>query len=182
MIALLAWVMWCTPTPPPTPTSPGPTSAAAKAQRTLPPTLSYADVDVRFQANDVTIVRIRPGRYARPTAQPRFRGRFVAIVQKGKQSLVDVEFDFPLLAPAESEDATEDAQKLGASFRKNLTSSTTVRVPWPDGADSVKVWDSVTRRTVEARPGDKPTEARPAETKATAGPSPASPASSPPSR
>jgi hypothetical protein len=133
MIALLALVMFLTP---------------VAAQAPAPLITSYADVDLRFDKGVVTVQRIRAGRFAKPTALPRFRGRFSAIVAKSKQNLAEVAFDFPLLQSAESDDATPEARALAERVRKGVTSTTTVRVPWPDNADTLLIYDASTQKAV----------------------------------
>ncbi len=143
--------MYCTPTPP----------ALPKPARDIPGVLAYADVDLRYSRGVVTILKVRPGKFAQPTSLPRFRGRFVAIVSKGKTSLVELEFDFPLLAEAESSDATTEARALAERLRKGVTSTTTVRVPLQPDADTIGIWDSVSRKTVTAPLVREPVEAAP---------------------
>jgi hypothetical protein len=154
--ALVAIVMYCTPTPPVLP----------KPARDIPGVIAYADVDVRYARGAVTILKVRPGKFAQPTSLPRFRGRFVAIVSKGQgakmTSLLELEFDFPLLAEAESSDATTEARALAERLRKGVTSTTTVRVPILPDADTVGVWDSVSRKTVTAPLAREPEAAPPA--------------------
>jgi hypothetical protein len=134
---LLVFVMLCTP--------------AKALPSPLDDVVSYADVDVTYQRGEVSINVIRKGRFTKPTRIPRWRGRFVAIVNAKKKSLAQVEFDFPLVAPAESpNDVSPENQKVADKLRSGITSSTTVRVPLPDGADAVSIWDSVTKKTVTA--------------------------------
>jgi hypothetical protein len=138
VIALLVAVIFCTPVPP-------------KAPSPLVGVTTYADVDLKYERGEVRVVAIRPGKFAKPTNLPRWRGRFLASMMKGKKALADVEFDFPLVAPAESNDATPEARAAAERLRKGVSSSTTVRIPWPEGADTLTVWDSSTRATVTAR-------------------------------
>jgi hypothetical protein len=147
VFAILAWVMFCTP---------------ATHARDVPNVLAYADVDLRYAGGQVTILKVRPGRFEKPTSLPLYRGRFVAIVGKGKTSLVELQFDFPLLSDTETEDMTPEARALAQRIRKGATSSTTVRVPLPAGADTVSVWDSVSRKTVAAPLATSPAVAPPA--------------------
>lgn len=99
----------------------------------------------------VNVLAVKPGHFAKPTPLPRWRGRFIVSALKGKKTLVELEFDFPLLADAESPaDTTEEAHKLSERLKRGVTSSTIVRVPLPDGADTIGVWDSATRKTVTA--------------------------------
>lgn len=146
MTFLLGVVLFCAPAPPPA-------SVAG-----------WADVDARYERGEVTILAVRRGRYARPTAQPRWKGRFVASAQKGSKTLAQVEFDFPLVAEAESPaDVSPEERKVADKLRSGVTSSTTVRVPLPDGADAISIWDAVTRKTVTRALND-PAPARPKTT------------------
>lgn len=133
---LLAIVIFATPAVPPA--------------RAIPNVTAYLDVDLRFEADQVTVVKIKKGRFGRPTALPRFRGRFTLIVAKAKRNLAEVDFDFPGLAAGESQDATEESRTLAKKLRKGITTTTTVRVPLPDGADSLSVYDAVTRKVITA--------------------------------
>jgi hypothetical protein len=136
VIALVLWVTFATP-------------PVARPERAIAGVTAYADVELRFADGEVSVGKITPGKFAKPTALPRYRGRFTAIVAQGKKNLVELDFDFPLLA-VEAPDATDDARKLGQQIRKGVTSSTSVRVPLPEGADSLAIYDSVTHKTVKA--------------------------------
>lgn len=136
MIAILAAVIFATPTPP-------------RTERAIAGVIAYADVDLKFAGGEVQVVKVTPGKFAKPTALPRFRGRFTLIVAQGKKNLVELDFDFPLLA-LEAPDATDEARKLGQQIRKGVTASTTVRVPLPEGADSLAIYDSQTHKTFKA--------------------------------
>jgi hypothetical protein len=147
VLYLLGIVMFCTPQPP------------------VPPAvMSYADVDARYQRGEVTILAVRRGRYAKPTNAPRWKGRFLGSALKGGKTLAQVEFNFPLVAEAESPvDVDPEQRKLADKVREGVTSSTTVRVPLPEGADSISIWDSVSRKTVTrslSEPGPKAPAAR----------------------
>src|SRR5689334_6811761 len=103
--------------------------------------LGYADVDLKWEKGAVTVLKIKPGRFARPTTLRRYRGRFTAMVARGKTALVELQFDFPLLAQAESDDASPESRKIAERMREGLTTTTTVRVPLPDGADTLIIYD-----------------------------------------
>jgi len=126
------------------------TVKAGTRDRAILGVTAYADVALRFADGTVQVVKVTAGRFAKPTALPRFRGRFTAIVAHGKKSVVELDFDFPLLADAESPDVTEEARKLGQQIRRGVTSSITVRVPWPEGADTLAIYDSLTHKSVNA--------------------------------
>lgn len=124
------------------------------------PIRDYADCLLRFDRQAVTIVRCARGRFAQPTSLIRFRGRFEARAlgrdarrkQEGAAGAVVLEFvrfDFPLLADAESpEDTSAEAQKVAAALRAGVSASTQVRVPLPEGTESIAVYDGRTKRTV----------------------------------
>jgi hypothetical protein len=139
VLALYTALLFCAP----------PAPLVPKAPRTTAPTVAYLDVDLRWSRGELTILGVRPGRFAHPTALPLWHGRFVAIVERKKATLVELSFDFPLLADAESEgDETPEARVLAQRIRKGVTSTTTMRVPLPDGADAVTIWDSATQKKV----------------------------------
>jgi hypothetical protein len=112
--------------------------------------VGYADVDLKWEKGAVTVQRVRPGRFAKPTAIRRYRGRFTAIVARGKTNLVELQFDFPLLAAAESDDVTTEARQVAARLRDGVTSTTTIRVPFPDGADTIVIYDGLTTKDFRA--------------------------------
>ena len=170
MIAILTYVIFCTPI-----------GATAPTMVT-----SYADVDLRYAGGDISVQQVRPGHYAKPTALRRFRGRFTAIVAKGKASLAEVTFDFPLVAQAESDDATDESRQLGEKLRKGVTSTTTVRVPLPPDADTLLIYDALTQKTVKASLTSPAPAEKPAPTEKAAPPAekakPDAAAASPPRR
>jgi len=113
--------------------------------------VDYVDVRLRWHAATAELTAARRGRFAVPTALPRYRGRFTLTVLHGKTPLGEVYFDFPLLANAESTDFAVEAQALAKQLRDNVqTSTTTVRVPAPTGADTVTVYDNLTRKAATA--------------------------------
>jgi hypothetical protein len=147
---MAAWMAWASLAAtlflaaPPVPPAPG---AADKALRDV---VSYADVDLRWSRGEIAILSLKPGRFKKPTTLPRFRGRFTLILAQGKKSLAEVDFDFPLLHAAESNDATEDSQRVARLVRDGVTAQTTVRVPFPEGADAVWVYDALTHQSRSA--------------------------------
>lgn len=138
MIALLAIVLFCTPTPPrPQPPAPPPQ-----------PVSDYADLSLLYASGQLQVIAVHRGRFAQPTVLPRYLGRFVATVRKGARPLAESRFDLPLLAGTESEDATPEARKLAELLRKGVTARTTVRIGLPDGADEIVLRDSQSGRTI----------------------------------
>jgi hypothetical protein len=112
--------------------------------------VGYADVDLKWEKGAVSVQKIKPGRFAKPTALRRYRGRFTAIVARDKTALVELQFDFPLVAQAESDDVSTEARKVAERLRDGVTSTTTVRVPLPDGADTIFIYDGLTMSEVKA--------------------------------
>jgi hypothetical protein len=132
-----------------TPVKPSPSPSPLKAARTTAKTIAYADLELRFSNGVVSLVAVKKGRFAEPTALPLWRGRFIATVLKGKSALVELPFDFPLLADAESPaDTTDEAHALSLKLKKGVTATTSVRVPLDPGADQVSIWDSASRKTL----------------------------------
>jgi hypothetical protein len=115
------------------------------------PVLDYLDVDVRWTGAPETIEiksAVR-GKFDSKRMLPRFRGRFTLIVAHGKDSLAEQHFDFPLMADAETDDFTPEAQRAGKALRKGVMSAATmVRVGLVEGADALIVYDNQTRRSV----------------------------------
>jgi len=113
--------------------------------------LDYLDVDVRWTGAPETIEiksAVR-GKFESKRMLPQYRGRFTLIVARGKDSLAEMHFDFPLMAAAETNDFTPEAQRVGKALRKGVVSAaTTVRVGLVEGADALIVYDNQTRRSV----------------------------------
>jgi hypothetical protein len=140
VLILLAVAIFCTPAPPVIP-----------HPRPAPQVTDYADLALGWSGGRLTVESVTRGRFERPTALPRYRGRFVATARKKRrplETLDETRFDFPLLADTESEDATPEARKLAKMVRAGVTAKTTVRVGLPDGADEIAIADSVTGRSV----------------------------------
>jgi hypothetical protein len=112
------------------------------------PAGAYDDLDLKFERGKVSVVGVRPGRFDKPTTLRRFRGRFEARVLQRKKILETIQFDFPLLGAAESEDVDPEHRALADKFRAGLTTTATVRVPLYEGADAIEIYDAQTRKTV----------------------------------
>ena len=129
-IALLsALPVFAEPRPSPTPTpvpSPKPPLATA-----------FVDVTCRWQKGRLTIERVERGSFPTPTVTKRFLGRFEARVRGQGKPLDATRFDFPLLADADSGVRGD----LDAELKANLSTTTRIRVPLPDGADEVLIVD-----------------------------------------
>jgi hypothetical protein len=129
------------------------TGATAQPKIVSPPkraerVTEYADVDLQIAGGVFEITAVRRGRFATPTEIPRFRGHYRIASAHGKTVLTERDFDFPLLADAETDDQTVEAQKIGKAIRKNARATTTVRVPLLPEADQVVVTDPRTGRSV----------------------------------
>ena len=111
-----------------------------------------ARVTVRWDHGAVSIVRVEREPLPSPTRLQRWRGRVEArAVGRESKALDFVRFDFPLMAEAEAEDATDQAHVVGDKLRKHVTVATTiVRVPLPAGTTSVAIYDGVTKKSATA--------------------------------
>jgi hypothetical protein len=148
VLALALFVIFATPSPP-----------SPKAnERFTAATVEYVDVELRWSRGQLTILSVKHGRFDKPTALARFRGRFEARALAKGATREHVAFDFPLLANAETDDATTESRAIGGRLRGGVTATTTVRLPLPDGADAIAVYDSASKRTVTAplAAGDPP--------------------------
>jgi hypothetical protein len=112
------------------------------------PVRDYADVTVQYDKAGLKIMNVRRGRFDKPTALPKYRGRFVAHALGQKKQLEEVRFDLPLLADAETDDATDEARKFADRLRSGTSVKATVRVPLPEGSLVVKIDDSKTTQSV----------------------------------
>ena len=115
-----------------TPSLPG----AAPAQS--PPTVSaYADLDLRWNAGTLTLEHLTLGRFPTPVQLRHYVGRFAAEVRGHGAVLETLRFDFPLLGDADA--GVEE--KLAETMRAKLTTMTVVRVPLPEGAETIRIRD-----------------------------------------
>jgi hypothetical protein len=130
--------------------------AAPSAAVLMPPAARFADVELKFQRGQVAVTAVKLGRFEQPTALRRFRGRFAARVLAGKKIVDEVQFDFPLLAAAESSDVDEANRALAERLRAGVTATTRVRVPIWDGADGLEIYDAQTRRVLAVALKDSP--------------------------
>jgi hypothetical protein len=131
---------------------------APKIAMTTPVT-RYADVTVQVDNKQLKILEVRPGRFDKPTALPRYRGRFVARAVAGDKVLEEVRVDLPLLAVAETDDTAESDKKFAERLRQGVSVKARVRVPLPEGADTVVIVDSRTNRTARATLATAPSPA-----------------------
>jgi hypothetical protein len=170
--ALLLFVMIATPA------SAGPTAPAL--ERAFPAVTEYADLELKYQRAQVALVRATRGRFAQPTRLPRFRGRFKVQLSRRGETLLEVPFDFPLLASAEVPDVmSAEATRAGAQLRAGVTATTVVRVPLPAGVDSAFVCDGERRLLSVALAGEP---AKPPTAPGTGARPQAAPAGAPPAR
>lgn len=107
----------------------------------------YADVELRFDAGKIALVSLKLGTLDPPQPLRKWRGQFVLRVLRAGKIVDEDPFDFPLLAPAESEDVDEAHRKMAEELRRHVRATTTVRVGLPDGADALAVYDPLTKRT-----------------------------------
>src|SRR5260370_39946243 len=107
MRALLAWVVF----------------AASSSTVMTPPAPRYADLELKFARGQLSVIALKLGRFDKPTALRRFRGRFEARVLQGKRIVEQVQFDFPLLAAAESDDVDEQHRALADRVRAGVTAT-----------------------------------------------------------
>ena len=114
------------------------------------PVRNYADVLLSVDAEKIVVAELHKGRFDKPTALPRYRGRFLLRALAGKKVLEEVRVDLPLLADAETDDASDEARKFAVRLRQNASVKARVRVPLPDGADAIAVVDTKTGRAVTA--------------------------------
>jgi hypothetical protein len=121
------------------------------------PVVDYADLTLDYAAGRVKVTEVKRGRFAKPTALERFRGRFEAraLRRSGKggkteEVLERVQFDFPLLADAEAPDVSDEQRVLAERLRAGVSARTRVRVPLPDGAEAVAIVDLKTATTAYA--------------------------------
>lgn len=123
-----------------------PTAPRRPAERVV----EYADVDLRLADGAIEITAIRRARFASPTEIPHYRGRWRVAAAHGKSALAPTErdFDFPLLADAETDDQSAEAVAIGKAIRRRAQATTTVRVPLLPDADQVVVTDPRTGKAV----------------------------------
>ena len=124
-----------------------PAQVVAEPDRTAP-AAEYADVTTLLAGDSAAIAEVTRGRFARPTALLRYRGRFELRALRKGVVVEHVQFDFPLGAELDSDDFTVEARKLQEQLRKNLTARTRVRLPLPPGADAIAIYDARSRRTI----------------------------------
>jgi hypothetical protein len=177
MRAALVWTLLLSPSPPPV-IQAGPAAPVAHADQTAP-VVRYADLALELAAGRASVLEVLYGRFDRPTALARYRGRFEARVLHKGAILERVRFDFPLAADAETDDASDEARAVAERLRAGITARTRLRVPLPDGADAIAIWDprrglGVLVPVINAAGASGGVKARPA------GPPPAAKAGAPP--
>jgi hypothetical protein len=129
---------------------------AAPAERETLPVVAYADVTLEVSPKQQRITEVKPGRFDKPTALPRYRGRFEARALRGKEVLERVRFDVPMLHDAETDDASDEARKFAEQLRAHASVRTRVRVPLPEGTDAIAIVDGKTGRTTTVPLGKAP--------------------------
>jgi hypothetical protein len=111
------------------------------------PVVRYADITVQVDKQQLKIVDVKPGRFDKPTALPRYRGRFAARAVAGDKILEEVRLDLPLLADAETNDVSDDDKKFAERLRQGVSVKARVRVPLPEGADAIVIVDQKSGRS-----------------------------------
>ncbi len=159
MLTFVIWLVCATP-------------RQALPQQMTAPVRAYADVVIAVTGERLTVVEVRRGRFDKPTALPRFRGRFAVRALAGNKILEEVHVDLPLLADAETDDASDDARRFAAQLRKGVSVKARVRVPLPEGADALSIVDAHTARVTRV----------PLSAAMEPSPMPAAPAGAPPAR
>jgi hypothetical protein len=146
MVALLTWVLL----------------AAPVATVMTAPTARYADLELKFSRGQLSVIAVKLGRFDKPTALRRFRGRFEARVLAGKKIIEQVQFDFPLVGTAESPDISDENRLLAERLRAGVTTTASVRVPLPDGAEALEIYDPNTLKRWPVALKDSPAPDAPA--------------------
>lgn len=113
------------PLPGAAPTQPAPSASA------------YADLELRWSAGTLTLERLTLGRFPSPVQLRRYVGRFEAEVRGHGAVLETLRFDLPLLGEADA--GVEE--KLAETMRAKLTTMGTIRVPLPEGAETIQIRD-----------------------------------------
>jgi hypothetical protein len=116
---------------------------------TTVPVTRYADVTVQVEGQKLSVLEVKPGSFDKPTTLPRYRGRFVARALAGEKVLEEVRIDLPLLADAETTDASDEARHFAEGLRKGVKVKARIRVPLPDGADHILISDGKSGRSVK---------------------------------
>jgi len=114
-------------------------SPTPHASPSMPATLEYVDLELRFANDQMMVLRMTLGHFSTPTNLPRGMGRFAARMRKMGAQLPELRFDFPQLSRASS------------STDKNISVTTTVRVPVYEGVERIVLFDGE-RRLVSVNP------------------------------
>lgn len=111
-----------------------------------------ATLTVRWDKGAATILKVERRPLASPARFPRWRGRFEARALGADDKKVEfVRFDFPLMAEAESADEmSPDTTTIGRKLRDHVSGTTFVKLPLPDHARAVAVYDTFTKKQVVA--------------------------------
>lgn len=103
-----------------------------------PPAVSaFADLDLRWSGGVLTLEHLTLGRFPTPTPLRHYVGRFEAEVSGHGAVLETLRFDLPLLGEVDS----GIEEKLAETMRTKMTTVGVVRVPLPEGAESIRIRD-----------------------------------------
>jgi hypothetical protein len=139
------------------------------------PVRHYLDVTLQVDAQKLQVVEVKPGQFEKPTQLQKYRGRFAVRALANGKLLEEVRVDLPLMAEAETDDASDEARRFAERLRKNVSVKARVRVPLPDGTDTVLIVDDATGREARLTPTGQVWKAAPS-------PAPASAKGVPPAR
>lgn len=113
-------------------------------------TRHYLEIEVQLRQNALRVEKVTKGSFAKPTAIPRFRGRFeVQLYAHGLLRDV-VRFDLPLTGGADSGAGGGSGlgDRFGLELSKGVTGKTVVRIPFDKSVNRVLIHDTLTRKTV----------------------------------
>ena len=125
-------VLWGGPSAHAAPPLPG-----AAPTQSPPAASAYADLELRWSAGVLTLEHLTLGRFPAPVPLRRYVGRFEAEVRGHGAVLETLRFDLPLLGEADA--GVEE--KLAEAMRAKLTTMGSVRVPLPEGAETIRIRD-----------------------------------------
>ncbi len=113
-------------------------------------TRHYLLLKLSLKKNSLKILSIDKLSFSKgPQLIPRFRGRFEARLF-AKTLLKDLlRFDFPLTAPASQ--IFPEMDPLARSLSSGVSAKISVRVPFIEGIDRLVIYDTLTKKTVEAK-------------------------------
>jgi hypothetical protein len=118
--------------------SAAPSLPGAAPTQSPPAVSAYADLELRWSGGVLTLERLTHGRFSSPVQLRRYVGRFEAEVRGRDGAVLEtLRFDLPLLGEADA--GVEE--KLAETMRAKLTTVGVVRVPLPQGAETLRIRD-----------------------------------------